>query len=139
MVVLGLDYGVKRIGVAKSDELNMFAHALECIERENDEQVIERIKELTAQYNPKKIVIGLPKNLKGEESHAAAVVKEFAEKMKKSIAVDTELWDERMTSKEASRYLRHADMAGSKKKKKIDQLAAQIMLQGYLDTKYGVM
>ena len=133
MIILALDMGEKRVGVAKSDELGMFAHSVGFIPRDNEEKFIKALKEIIEEFNPEKIIVGLPINLDG--THGIACEKIFAciDELKKEITVPIETWDERLTTKEAMRYMQGSSLSGSKKRKKVDALAAKIMLQGWLD------
>ena len=133
MVLLGLDIGKKRIGVAKSDELNMFSHAVGHFMRGTDDELINKINELIEMYHPQKIIIGLPKKMDGTEAVASSAIQELINTIKEYIPIGIETWDERLTTKEAFRYMHDSSLSGLKKKNKVDALAAQIMLQNYID------
>ncbi|MBN1494017.1 MAG: Holliday junction resolvase RuvX [Candidatus Omnitrophica bacterium] len=135
MTVLGIDYGTKRIGIAKSDALGMFAHGVGHIENTDEKSVFEAIKAYCQEFATNRIVVGLPKQLDGTIGIAAEKVLAFVEKLKGEIDIEVTTWDERLTSKSADRYMTPDAISNRKKRKKIDQLAAQIMLQGYLDCK----
>jgi len=129
--VLALDVGNKRIGVAYSDPLGISANPLPLIE--NDEKVFEKIKKIVDEYNIGKIVIGLPLTLKGEEGEQARITREFAEKLKENIPnIEIEFIDERFTTSLAEQHLRETTKK-SKRKKKLDSLAAVYILKTYLD------
>jgi len=134
MVILGLDIGEKRIGIAKSDALGMFAHGMEFIERTEDNTHFEKIQACIDEHSVEKIIVGMPINLDGSEGLAAEHMRGFIEIMKDHVSVPIETWDERLTSKEAMRYMQDSSLSGSKKRKRVDSLAAQIMLQNYLDS-----
>ena len=135
MVLIGLDYGSKRVGIAKTDELNMFAHAIGFIDigKSNDFFLVEFNKYLS-EYMVKKIIVGMPINLSGEKGQAALGVDAFVKFLKAKVEIPIVTWDERLTTKEASRYMQDSSLSGTKKRKRIDGLAAQIMLQNYIDT-----
>ncbi len=129
--VLALDVGNKRIGVAYSDPLGISANPLPYIP--NDEKVFEKIKDLIDEYNIRKVVIGLPLTLKGEEGEQAKITREFAEKLKEHIPdIDIEFVDERFTTSLAEQHLRETTKK-SKRKKKLDSVAAVYILKTYLD------
>lgn len=133
MNILGLDYGQKRIGVAKSDELNFMAHPIGFIPVKNEQDAIASIKELIAEHRIQKVVVGLPITLKGETGPQAEKVKSFVEKLRSQIHCPVMTWDERLTTAQAERALLEQDMSRSKRKVKRDAIAAEIMLQSYLD------
>ncbi len=129
--VLALDVGNKRIGVAYSDPLGISANPLPYIQ--NDEKVFENIKKLVNEYNIGKIVVGLPLTLKGEEGEQARITREFVEKLKEYIPdIDIEFIDERFTTSLAEQHLRETTKK-SKRKKKLDSVAAVYILKTYLD------
>jgi len=134
MIFLGLDVGEKRIGVAKSDALSMFAHGMEYIERTDDGAHFAKIQAVIDEYSVEKIIVGIPINLDGTEGLAAEHMRSFIAEMQGHISVPIETWDERLTSKEAMRYMQDSSISGSKKRKRVDSLAAQIMLQNFLDS-----
>ncbi len=134
--ILGIDYGSKRIGLAKTDEAGMMAHGLGFIEHRKTGSHVQEIIKLIVAENITTVVIGYPINMDDSIGPKARESEKFAETIRQALggqAVEVKLWDERLTSKEAERYLLEADMSRAKRKKKIDQLAAQIMLQGFID------
>ena len=133
MRILCLDIGEKRIGVAISDEEALFARGLKSIERDGKE--IERIKKLIEEYNVGEIVFGLPLRLDGSMSTQTEKTLSFIENLKKHISLPFIPWDERLTTKQAENILLQADLSRKKRKKLIDKLSAQIILQNYLDSK----
>ena len=129
--VLALDVGNKRIGVAYSDPLGISANPLPYIQ--NNEKVFEKIKDLINEYNIGKVVIGLPLTLKGEEGEQAKITRKFAENLKEHIPdIDIEFVDERFTTSLAEQHLRETTKK-SKRKKKLDSVAAVYILKTYLD------
>ena len=135
MRVLGLDVGDKTIGVALSDELGWTAQALEVIQRKGLSQDMKRIKEILSEYQVNEIVVGLPKNMNGKEGEQAKRVREFLEKLKARVKLPIRTWDERLTTIAAERTLLEGDLSRAKRKKIIDKVAAQVILQGYLDSR----
>lgn len=133
MNILGLDYGQKRIGVAKSDELNFMAHPIEFIPFKNEQDLIISIKNLVSEHRIEKVVVGLPITLKGEAGPAAQKVMLFVEELRKQIQFPVVTWDERLTTAQAERALLTQDVSRAKRRVKRDAIAAEIMLQSYLD------
>jgi len=132
-VLLGLDIGAKRIGVARTDELGFMAHPLEMIERHRDQDVIDRVQALIKLYSISEVVVGLPYTLKGEIGPKAKEILVFVDLLKQYIDCPISTWDERFTTQEAEEKLLAHDVSRRKRKKKIDALAAEIMLQSYLN------
>ena len=133
MVFLGLDAGEKRIGVARSDELNLMAHPVGFIKRASDEQVVREISKLASEFQVEKIVVGLPKTMKGEVGKTAQEVLAFVESLRGKVSLPIVTWDERLTTVQAERAMIEQDMSRAKRKVKRDAMAAEIMLQSYLD------
>ncbi len=133
---IAFDVGEKRIGVAISDPLNITAQGLETIEKKNTEAVFAKIKSLIEEYSVGKIVIGMPYNINGTKGPAVKSIEEFATLLKKEIAFDIEVEtvDERLTTAQGERMLLEADISRKKRKKSIDRIAAQLILQTYLDS-----
>jgi len=138
MRILGLDIGEKRIGIAISDELCFTAQGLDVIERKNNGEDINRIGEIISNYNVKKIVAGLPKNMDGTLGRSGKEVEKYAKKLQNTLGVELDFWDERLTTVAAERTLIEADVSRKKRKTVIDKLAAILILQSYLDFKVRV-
>jgi len=132
---MGLDIGRKTIGVAISDELGLTAQGLKTIIRKEIEEEFLEIRNLIARYQIEKIVVGLPKNMDGTLGKQAEMVFLWIEELRKRILIPVVVWDERLSTVEATKTLLQADLSRAKRKKVIDQLAASIILQGYLDRK----
>jgi len=134
--MLALDLGTKRIGVARTDELGMMAHPLPMIPFKSAEQFNAAFTELLDEYHPEVVVVGHPKTLEGEIGIAAEKIEKQVEGFKAlHPEVTFELWDERLTSKQAEHYLRESGQSKKKRKQRVDSIAAQILLQSYLDAK----
>lgn len=127
----GLDYGEKYIGVAVS-ESGQLASGIATLNR-SDKQWLKELKLILEKYHVKKIVVGLPKKLDGSSGLAVSKVEEFVKMLQKEVLLGVEMWDERLTTGQAERYLRETPVSGSKRRDKVNQLAAQIILQSYLD------
>lgn len=132
MRILCIDFGEKYIGIAVSDEENLIAKGLGTLKK--DENIIEKIKELIEKYNIGKIVYGLPLRMDGSFSFQTEKTLAFVSKLKEEIKnVEFIPWDERFTTSMAEKFLISADLSRKKRKKLIDKLSAQIILQNYLD------
>lgn len=130
--VLGLDVGDKRIGVAISDPLGITAQPLGVIDAESG---MEELKELMPKHEIELIVVGHPLTLKGERGERARSVEEFARNLKTATGVPFTLVDERLSTKAAERIMREMGRKPSREKGRVDELAAVIILQSYLDRK----
>lgn len=131
--ILGLDIGEKRIGIAVSDGLNITAQGIGVIERKNLKEDFKKINEVVTEYAVIKIIMGLPLNMNGSEGKSAKLAMDFASNLKEKIPIDIEMIDERLTTKQGERILLEADISRKKRKKNIDKIAAQLILQNYLD------
>ncbi|HET6408599.1 MAG TPA: Holliday junction resolvase RuvX [Chthoniobacteraceae bacterium] len=130
---IGIDHGDARIGVAISDELGMLAHPMETIHLQKGDP-LPRIKEIVDSKKIGMIVLGLPRNMDGTYGPAAEKVRAFAELLKAAVPCPVKLWDERMTTKAAQRGLHAAGRNTKQSREVIDQAAAQLILQGWLDS-----
>jgi putative Holliday junction resolvase len=133
MRILALDHGTKRIGVAVSDELKIIATPLEYIPAEPFANFLARLKELVQEKEAELILLGMPRNMDGSYGPAALKVEEFASALKNAVAVPVKLWDERLTSVQANKFLIAGGVRREKRKEKVDKTAAAILLQSYLD------
>lgn len=136
MVVLGIDFGDRRIGLAKSDPMGMLASGLETFQWKDDvSKPVEYISDLTKQYKVEKIVLGMPRNMDGSYGARAITTKQFAESLKSVIDIEILYWDERLTTASAMRTLREQGKKGSRDKGAVDRAAACHILQSYLDSR----
>jgi putative Holliday junction resolvase len=131
--ILGLDYGRARIGVAISDELQLLAHPLETIPA--NEQAAFRVAEVVREEKVDHIVTGLPKRMDGQIGAAATEVLLFVEKLRAILPCPVVTWDERLTTVAAHRALRDAGKKTRHTRGYVDQVAAQMILQSYLDSR----
>lgn len=134
MRILALDHGTVRVGVAVSDELGMIARPLEFIPAEPWADFLARCEKLLAELQPEQIIVGLPRNMDGSIGPAAEKVREFITRLRETVTVPIRTWDERLTSVQAQRMLREAGHKAKDQKGKVDQTAAAIILQSYLDS-----
>ncbi|MEP6667554.1 MAG: Holliday junction resolvase RuvX [Chthoniobacter sp.] len=131
---LGIDHGDARIGLAISDDLGMLAHALETIYVKETVDPVAHIAAVVASRDIGHIVLGLPRNMDGTYGPAAEKVRAFAEKLRTACPCPVKLWDERLTSVAAQRSLHEAGRNVKNSREVIDQVAAQLILQGWLDS-----
>ncbi len=133
MRILGIDHGTKRIGLALSDELGIIAHPLEFVLAEPLSTALARLKTIIEERQVELLLVGMPRNMDGTYGPAAAKVQEFVTMLKEAVTTPVKLWDERLTSAQANRFLIQANVRRDKRKQKVDQTAAAILLQSYLD------
>ena len=136
MRIMGLDVGSKTVGVAISDPLGFTAQGVEIvrIDEEAGEFGFERLEELVKQYKVDKFVVGLPKNMNNTEGPRVEASKAYGDKINELFNIPVDYQDERLTTVQAERMLvEQADVSRGKRKKVIDKLAAQLILQHYLD------
>lgn len=132
--VLALDLGTKRIGLAISDALRLTAQPLCVLPRSGREPDVAHIAELAAEKEVTEIVIGLPLRLDGSLGPEARSVRDFANALRSAVGVPVAEWDERHSTAAAQKALLEADASRARRKRVIDIVAAQIILQGYLDS-----
>ena len=133
--IMGLDFGTKRIGVAMSDEMFLMAHSVNYIARKDPGRDFETINHLVRENSICEIVVGLPLNMNGTYSQKTKEAVEFADDLAKAVSIPVKTWDERLTSVQAERALLEADMSRGKRRQLSDKLAAQFILQSYLDSR----
>ncbi len=130
---LGIDHGDARIGLAISDELGMLAHPLETLHLKTVADPVARIAQIVEREKIGMIILGLPRNMNGTYGPAAEKVRTFADKLRAAVPCEVKLWDERLTSVAAQRSLHEAGRNVKQSREVIDQVAAQLILQGWLD------
>jgi len=131
--LLGIDYGDSRIGLSVSDQLGSFAHPYRTLQ--SGPKVVDEIRLIVERERISGIVIGLPKNMDGTLGPSAAKAQSFGAQLALVIpTTNIVFWDERLTTREAQRALHAAGKNSKQSKKMIDQVAAQILLQNYLDS-----
>ncbi len=140
--ILGIDYGMKRIGLALSDETHLIATPLETFQASHklEQTVSDLIDFLQShqknnKYELKEIIVGYPLKMSGNMSFITDEVNLFVELLVKNLDIPVIKWDERLTSVQAERALRESSISRKKRTKKLDQICAVIILQNYLDSK----
>ena len=134
MRVLGLDVGDRRIGVALSDSLGLTAQRLTVLERGRSLEDAAAVRALVERHGVEAVVVGLPLTLRGDEGPQAKKVIAFAETLRQRLSVPVQLIDERMTTVQGERALLETGASRRTRKQVIDQVAAQLILQQFLDT-----
>ena len=135
--LLGLDFGDRRIGVAVSDELGLTAQPVLTLIRKNIKQDLKSLGRLLRKFSCREIVIGNPLYMSGDLSPQAAKTQAFAETLRETFALPVHLWDERLSSAEAHRHLHAAGLPLSGHRAMVDQVAAVLILQSFLDARRG--
>lgn len=136
MRLMGLDYGSKTVGVAVSDPLGLTAQGVETVWRKQENklrQTMARIEELISEYQVERIILGYPKNMNNTIGERALKSLEFKEKLEGRTGLPVVMWDERLTTAEAERTLMETGVRRENRKQYLDQMAAVLILQGYLD------
>ena len=131
---LGVDYGSKRVGLAISDGLGLTARPLEVVPRKD---IIERVRDIVAEYHVEGLVVGLPTSLAGGEGASAAEARALGSELEKSLDLPVVFVDERFTSKLAESALLESGMKRRDRRERVDKVAAAIILQSYLDSPAG--
>lgn len=132
MLIMSVDLGKARTGIALSDNSESFAFPKTVINEYNTEKLVNKICELAKEYSAELIVVGYPKNMDGSIGGRAEECAEIAESIKNASGLETILWDERCTTVSAHTALNYTDTRGKKRKNVIDAVAAVIILEDYL-------
>jgi putative Holliday junction resolvase len=135
---MGLDFGSKTVGVAVTDPLMLTAQGLEIIRREQENKLrrtLARIEELVKEYEVSEIVLGYPKNMNNTIGERCQKTESFKEQLERRTGLPVVLWDERLTTVSADSIMSEVGIAKDKRKTYVDQIAATLILQGYLDYK----
>ncbi len=134
MVIMGLDPGGKRIGVALSDPTGLLASPLTVLRRTTLERDLAELRRLAEANDVEKVLVGLPLHLSGEEGNEAERARSFASEVEAALGLPVELVDERLSSVEAERQLMESGVRWRRRKERLDAVAAAVILQAYLDT-----
>lgn len=137
MRTLGLDVGDNTIGIAVSDPLGFTAQGIKTIVRTEIERDLEELRSICTEYQISRIVAGLPRNMNGTLGPQGEKVLEFTGLLEQSLGIPVETWDERLSTVSAQKILIEGDVRRKKRKGVIDKMAAVLILQNYLDRKYG--
>jgi putative Holliday junction resolvase len=131
--ILGLDVGDRRIGVAVSDEMGLTAQPVLTLVRTNRRQDLKSLERLIRKFGCRQIVVGNPLYMSGDLSPQAIKAQAFAQMLAEETSLPVHLWDERLTTTEAHRHLHAAGRPGAEHRQVVDQVAAVLILQAYLD------
>jgi putative Holliday junction resolvase len=133
--ILGVDYGERRVGCAVSDEDAVVALPVRTLEVRGDEAAADFVLALCREKEATRIVVGLPVNMDGNLGPMAVRTQAFVDRLRSRTTLPVETWDERLTTQAAERVLLSADMSRARRKNVRDRIAAQFILQGYLDAR----
>jgi putative Holliday junction resolvase len=133
--ILALDVGNRRIGLAVTDELGITAQGLRTLERSSKRRDLETLKKIARKYEVGEVVVGRPVHMSGDASGQSEKVKKFAKELGEVLEMPIHFYDERLTSWEAHELLDREGLSREEKKGKVDQVAATLILQGYLQSK----
>lgn len=133
--ILAIDHGLRRMGLAVSDPLGITAQGLETMQRKNKRTDLAHLQEVIDKYEVREIVLGLPLRMSGEHGAQSEKVTAFAEELRQKFNLPVHLWDERLTSAEANRVLREADLSIQKRAQAVDRMAAVLILQSFLEAR----
>ena len=133
MRILALDVGEKRIGLAVSDPLGITAQGLRVLIRKNLESDLAQLLEVAREWHVQEILVGLPRHLDGREGKQAPAIMELAQALGEALGAVVTPWDERLTTVEAERVLLQADLSRRRRRQVVDQVAAVLILQSYLE------
>ena len=133
MIILSVGYGDKRTGIAVCDKFEMLASPVCVITEWNIDSLANKIIDVAKEKRAEEIVVGLPKNMDGSEGFRADACKELGEKLKNLTEIPVNFWDERLTTVSAHKILSENNVRGKKRKAVVDAVAADIILQHYID------
>jgi putative Holliday junction resolvase len=132
-----MDVGSKRIGLAVSDLLGLTAQGIKTLQRKNKRLDYAELESVIREYAVTEIVMGLPLRMSGAEGIQAEKMQGFAEDIRKRFQMPVHLWDERLSSAQANRLLRETEMSIQRRGQVVDQMAAVLILQSWMDAKGG--
>ncbi|MDO5124405.1 MAG: Holliday junction resolvase RuvX [Eubacteriales bacterium] len=135
MVIMAVDLGKARTGIAASDKTEYLAYPVEVISERRREALLEKVADKARELKAELVVVGLPKNMDGSEGESALSAREFAGKLKDELDLEVKLWDERCTTITAHGYMNDTNTRGKKRKAIIDEVAAVVILQSFLDSR----
>lgn len=137
MVIMAVDLGKARTGIAICDKTELLASPLTQINEYNREKLLDKIFDLAKEKRAELLVVGLPKNMDGSEGESAKNARSFADELAEKTGLPVDMQDERGTTITAHNYLNATDTRGKKRKSVVDALAATIILEDYLNRKHN--
>lgn len=135
MIILSVDYGDRRTGIAICDKYEMLASPVCVITEWNQQVLAQKIVDIAAERNAEQIVIGLPKNMDGSKGFRADACEKLGNVIVSLTEIPVVFWDERLTTVSAHRILNDNNVRGKKRKSVVDAVAAEIILQNYIDSR----
>lgn len=135
--IMAIDFGSRRIGLAVTDELGMTAQGLPTLHRSNKRNDFDHLRRTVKQYAVGEIVMGLPLRMSGNSGIQSDKVEAFAKELRRRFKLPVHLFDERLTSVEANRLLSQTEMSGRRRTEVVDQLAAVLILQAFMDFRHS--
>ena len=135
MIILSVDYGDKRTGIAVCDKFEMLASPVCVLTEWNAETLADKIISIANEKNAEEIVVGLPRNMDGSKGFRADACEALGELLKEKSTIPIKFWDERLTTVSAHRILSENNVRGKKRKAVVDAVAAEIILQNYIDSR----
>jgi|SRR5579864_8816662 len=133
--ILAIDYGSRRMGLAVSDLLGITAQGIDTLQRKNKRTDFAYLAGVLRDYDVREIVLGYPLRMSGEKGVQSEKVEVFAEELRQKFNLPVHLWDERLTSAEANRVLREAELSIEKRARAVDRMAAVLILQSFLQAR----
>ena len=133
MIILSVDYGDRRTGIAVCDKLEMLASPVCVLNEWNAEALAQKVVDIATEKRAEIIVIGLPRNMDGSKGFRAEACEELGRLVKERTQITVDFWDERLTTVSAHRILSDNNVRGKKRKSVVDAVAAEIILQDYID------
>ncbi len=135
MIIMAVDLGKARTGIAASDKTEYLASPVKVISEHNKERLLLCVADTAREIKAELVVVGLPKNMDGSEGESAQNAREFAKRLSEELSIEVRLWDERCTTVTAHGYLNDTNVRGKKRKAVVDQVAATVILQSFLDSR----
>lgn len=135
MIILSVDYGDMRTGIAVCDRMEILASPVTVIKQSYEPKLILEIKAIAEKQKAELIVVGLPKNMDGSEGERAEKCKNFALRLNEETGIETVMWDERLTTVSAHRALSDNNVRGQKRKDVVDAVSAVMILESYISSK----
>ena len=133
--ILAIDHGSRRMGMAVSDPLGITAQGIETLQRRNKRADFNYLGRIIREYDVREIVVGRPLRMSGEAGTQSRKAEEFAEELRQKFNLPVHLWDERLTSAEANRLLREAEVSTQRRAQAVDRMAAVLILQSFLEAR----
>ncbi|MGN1444295.1 MAG: Holliday junction resolvase RuvX [Acutalibacteraceae bacterium] len=132
MIILSVDYGDSRTGVAVCDKSEMLASPVCVVAEAYEPRLLDKLSEIAKEQKPERIVVGLPRNMDGSYGERAEKCTQFSKKLAEATGIETVLWDERLTTVSAHKALNEVNVRGKKRKKIVDAVAAVMILEDYM-------